>query len=117
MGALVKRVLRVLLVQGALVLSAANAFAQGGDTFAQGGDTIAQGGDTIARLAGRAVSAVHLDVEGRRADAPELLALLDVRAGAPLDLAALRASVIQLYSAGRFEDVSVRAVDAGAASS
>lgn len=100
MGALGRRVLLVLLVQGALVLSAATAFAQAGDP--------------IARLAGRNVTAVHLDVEGRRSDAPELLALLDVRAGAPLDLAALRASVIQLYSAGRFEDVSVRAVDAGA---
>lgn len=100
MGALVRRVLLVLLVQGALVLSAS--------------DVSAQAADPVARLAGRAVSAVHLDVEGRRSDAPELLALLDVRAGAPLDLAALRVSVIQLYSAGRFDDVSVRAVEAGA---
>ncbi len=74
----------------------------------------AQTPDTIARLAGRRVTAVHLDLEGRRSDAPELVALLDVRAGEPLELAALRASLIQLFSAGRFEDVSVRGVEAGA---
>lgn len=96
MGALATR---VVLVACALVLSAANAFAQGADP--------------IPRLAGRNVSAVHLDLEGRRSDAPELLALLDVRAGQPLDLAALRASIIQLFTAGRFEDVSVRAVENG----
>lgn len=100
MSARVKRVLLVLLVPGALVLSGANAFAQGPDS--------------ISRLAGRNVTAVHLDVEGRRSDAPDLLALLDVRGGEPLDLAALRASVIQVFSAGRFEDVSVRAVESGA---
>ncbi|TAK17497.1 MAG: hypothetical protein EPO35_02905, partial [Acidobacteria bacterium] len=96
MGARVKQVLLVLLVPGALVLGALNAFAQGADP--------------IASFAGRPVTAVHLDLEGRRSDAPELLALLDVRAGQPLDLAALRVSLIQLYSAGRFDDVSVRAV-------
>ena len=74
---------------------------------------LAQTPDPIASLAGRAVTAVHLDLEGRRSDAPELLALLDVRAGQPLDLAALRVSLIQLYSAGRFDDVSVRAVPSG----
>ncbi len=74
----------------------------------------AQTADPIARLAGRNVSAVHLDLEGRRSDAPELRALLDVRAGEPLDLAALRVSIIQLFAAGRFEDVSVRATERGA---
>lgn len=74
----------------------------------------AQTPDAISRLAGRNVTAVHLDIESRRSDAPELLALLDVRVGTPLDLAALRASVIQLYSAGRFEDVAVRGIEAGA---
>jgi outer membrane protein insertion porin family len=97
MGALVKQVLLVLLVPGALVLSA--------------GPARAQVVDPISRLAGRNVSAIHLDLEGQRSDAPELLALLDVRPGQPLDLSALRASVIQLFAAGRFEDVSVRAVE------
>jgi outer membrane protein insertion porin family len=100
MGALVKRVLLVLLVPGALVLLPARSFAQAGDP--------------VARFVGRNITAVHLDVEGRRTDAPELLALLDVRPGQPLDLAALRASLLQLFTAGRFEDISARAVESGA---
>jgi outer membrane protein insertion porin family len=100
MRALVKGVLLVLLVPGALVLSPARSFAQTPDP--------------IARFVGRSITAVHLDVEGRRSDSPDLIALLDVRAGQPLDLAALRASVIQLFAAGRFEDISVRGVESGA---
>lgn len=71
----------------------------------------AQTADPIARFVGRTVTAIHLDLEGRSADAPDLAVLLDVHVGQPLDLAALRVSVIQLYSAGRFEDVSVRGVE------
>lgn len=70
--------------------------------------------DPVDRLAGRVITAIHLDVEGRRSDAPELLALLDVRPRQPLDLAALRASILQLHSAGRFDDIRVRAVVSGA---
>lgn len=70
--------------------------------------------DPVAALAGRMVTAIHLDIEGRRADSPEFMALLEVVRGAALDLAALRASMTQLYSAGRFEDIRVRAVPSGA---
>lgn len=72
--------------------------------------------DAIDRLAGRLVAAIHFDVEGRRSDAPDLFALLEVQRGRPLDLAALRASVMQLSSAGRFDDIRVRAVPPGAGS-
>lgn len=98
-GALVRWCARAA---GALVLSclAAPAFAQTADA--------------IARFVGRNITAVHLDVEGRRDDRPELLALLDVRAGQPLDLASLRASLIELFAVGRFEDIAVRGVESGA---
>jgi outer membrane protein assembly factor BamA len=93
----VKRALLLLVLAGALALSSLNAYAQSADP--------------VARFAGRAVTAVYFDFEGRRAPAPELMALVDVRAGQPLDLVALRASLVQLYSAGRFDDNSVRAVE------
>lgn len=63
-----------------------------------------------ALLAGQTVTEVRLETEGVRTEAPELLALLDVRTGQPLDLAALRVSIIQLYTTGRFENVSARGV-------
>ncbi|MEI6245921.1 MAG: POTRA domain-containing protein, partial [Acidobacteriota bacterium] len=75
----------------------------------------AQSADAVDRLAGRPITAVHLDIEGRRSDARELLDLLEVQPGQPLDLAQVRASIVQLHSAGRFEDIRVRGVasDAG----
>jgi outer membrane protein assembly factor BamA len=73
----------------------------------------AQTPDPIARMVGRTVSAVRLDIEGTPTRAPELIALIDVRVGQPLDLSALRVSLMQLFSAGRFENVSVRGVDNG----
>ena len=74
----------------------------------------AQSADAVDRLAGRPITAVHLDIEGRRSDARELLDLLEVQPGQPLDLAQLRASIMQLHSAGRFEDIRVRGVVSGA---
>ncbi len=71
--------------------------------------------DAIDQLAGRLVAAVHFDVEGRRSDTPDLFALIEMQAGRPLDLGALRASVLQLSSAGRFDDIRVRAVAPGPA--
>ncbi len=70
----------------------------------------AQTPDAIDRLAGRRITSIHLDVEGRRTDAPELLALLDLQRNQLLDLAALRASIMQLHNAGRFDDIRVRGV-------
>jgi outer membrane protein assembly complex protein YaeT len=70
--------------------------------------------DAIDRLVGRTVTAIHLDIEGRRADTPDLLVVLEVKVNRPLDVAELRASMVQLQSAGRFEDVRVRGItDAG----
>jgi len=70
--------------------------------------------DAIDRLAGRIVTAIHMDVEGHRSDEPELMALLDVQRNRPLNLAELRASIAQLHSAGRFDDIRVRGVVSGA---
>lgn len=69
--------------------------------------------DAVDRLAGRTVTAIRFDVEGRRTEAPDLLALLEVVRDRPLDLAALRASLMQLHGAGRFDDIRVRGVASG----
>jgi outer membrane protein insertion porin family len=74
----------------------------------------AQTTDPIDRLVGRPITAIHLDVEGRRTDAPDLLELIEVQRNQPLDLATLRASVMQLHSAGRFDDIRVRGVESAA---
>jgi len=91
-------------LMGALAL-AAPALAQTGTTAP----------DAIDRLVGRIVTAIHFDLEGRPTDTPELFALVEVQRGQPLDLGALRTSVIQLSSAGRFDDIHVRAVPSAAA--
>ena len=74
----------------------------------------AQAPDAIDRLAGRRVTAIHLDVEGRRSDSAELLALVEVQRDQPLNLAELRGSIMQLHSAGRFDDIRVRGLVSGA---
>ena len=66
-----------------------------------------------AGLAGRRVTAVHIEIEGRREAAPDLRALIETAAGAPLDPREARESIAQLYAAGRFEDVRVDAVPDG----
>src|SRR5690606_17697695 len=53
---------------------------------------------------------VLIEIEGRRETAPDLAALIETQAGAPLDPAEARESIAQLYAAGRFEDVRVDAV-------
>lgn len=82
--------------------------------LAQTRPTAAEPMDAIDRLAGRVVTAIHLDAEGQRNDAPDLLGLIEVRRGQPLDLMQLRASMAQLFSAGRFDNIAVRAVESGA---
>lgn len=102
------------LVRSTLACACAVALMCGGAAaFAQERPAAAASPDAIDRLAGRVVTAIHLDVEGRREDAPELLALIEVRRGQPLDLVQLRASMAQLFSAGRFDDLSVRVVESG----
>ena len=67
-----------------------------------------------AGLAGRTVTAIYIEIEGRREAAPDLRVLIETRAGAPLDPREARESIAQLYAAGRFEDVRVDAVPEGA---
>ncbi len=77
------------------------------------GPVTTQQADAIDRLSGRIVTAIHMDVEGHRTDEPELMALLDVQRNKPLNLAELRASITQMHSAGRFDDIRVRGVLSG----
>ncbi|MEX2273645.1 MAG: POTRA domain-containing protein [Vicinamibacterales bacterium] len=65
-------------------------------------------------LLGLPVTAVHIEIEGRRESAPDLMALIETHIGAPLDAAQARESLAQLSSAGRFEDVRVDGVREGA---
>lgn len=70
--------------------------------------------DAIDGLAGRIVTAIHVDVEGRRTDEAAVLALINIERNRPLNLAELRASIMQLHNVARFDDIRVRGVAAGA---
>lgn len=60
-------------------------------------------------VAGRTVTAVQIEIEGRREAAPDLRALIETGEGRPLNLREARESIAQLYAAGRFDDVRVDA--------
>ena len=64
-------------------------------------------------LIGLRITAVHIDIEGRREAAPELRDLIETRAGAVLDARQARESIAQLFAVGRFDDVRVEAVREG----
>lgn len=63
-----------------------------------------------AGMAGQTVTAIHIEIEGRRETAPDLRVLIETRTGEPLDPRDARESIAQLYAAGRFEDVRVDAI-------
>ena len=65
-------------------------------------------------LSGLLVTAVSIEIEGRREPATDLRALIETREGQPLDARFARESIAQLYAAGRFADVRVDAVRDGA---
>ena len=67
-----------------------------------------------ADLSGLLVTAVHIEIEGRREPATDLRALIETLEGKPLDARLARESIAQLYAAGRFADVRVDAVPDGA---
>src|SRR5688572_23179182 len=60
-----------------------------------------------AELSGLLVTAVTIEIEGRREAAADLRALIETREGMPLDPRLARESIAQLYAAGRFADVRV----------
>lgn len=59
---------------------------------------------------GRTVTAVHITVEGRHDDRANYDVMLELLQGQPLTVAAVRSSLAQLLSSGRFDDVVVRAL-------
>nr|MDQ3070106.1 hypothetical protein [Acidobacteriota bacterium] len=61
-------------------------------------------------LAGVTITAVHVEIEGRRDPAVDLRTLIETRAGAPLDPQLARESIAQLFAVGRFDDVRIEAV-------
>jgi outer membrane protein insertion porin family len=65
-----------------------------------------------AQYVGRPVQEIRLQIEGTPTSDPNLLDLVPPRAGAPLEIAAVRESIGHLYSLGRFQDVQVEAADA-----
>ncbi len=68
----------------------------------------------VSRFLGRPVTAVHLGVEGRAVQDEALLALVETHVSAPLTMAAVRESILHLFSLGRYEDVVVDAVASAA---
>lgn len=66
-----------------------------------------------AAYVGKSITSVTLMEEGRRLDDQMLLSLIESRAGTPLSMAAIRETIAHLYSLGRFQEVSVEAVDEG----
>ncbi len=62
-----------------------------------------------ARVIGKPVTAVHLVSEGRPADEPVLVDLIETRVGQPLSMSAVRETIAHLFSLGRFQDVRVEA--------
>jgi outer membrane protein assembly complex protein YaeT len=62
-----------------------------------------------ADVIGKPVTEVHLVSEGRPADEPALVDLIETRVGQPLSMAAVRESITHLFSLGRFQDVQVDA--------
>lgn len=65
-------------------------------------------------LAGLPVTAVHIEIEGRRERAPDLRDLIETRVGAPLEPRQARESIAQIFAVGRFDDVRVDATREGA---
>lgn len=61
---------------------------------------------------GRPVEVVHVLVEDKPSSDPVLLDLVDIRAGQPLSMSAVRESMAHLFGLGRFQDVQVDASDA-----
>lgn len=66
-----------------------------------------------AAYAGKPIADVRLVSEGRPADEPAMVALVETRVGQPLSMAAVRETIIHLFSLGRFQDIQVDAVPAG----
>jgi outer membrane protein assembly complex protein YaeT len=66
-----------------------------------------------SQYAGRPVADVQLLVENKPTTDPQLVDLVEVRAGQPLSMATVRESIAHIYSLGRFQDVQVEASAAG----
>jgi len=60
----------------------------------------------------RNVGAVIVTIEGRPTTEPALLEVLEAKAGAPLQMSDVRATITHFYSLGRFSDVQVEAENA-----
>jgi outer membrane protein insertion porin family len=67
----------------------------------------------IDELLGRPIVAVRLESAGEEVREPALLELVEAKPGTVLTVAAVRESVLHLFSLGRFRDVRVEATAAG----
>ncbi|MCC7417438.1 MAG: BamA/TamA family outer membrane protein [Acidobacteria bacterium] len=63
----------------------------------------------VSDYLGRTVSAVRLEIEGVGVADPNLLGVVETRAGARLSMMDVRESIAHLFSLGRFDDVEVQA--------
>lgn len=67
-----------------------------------------------AAYAGRAVTAVRIDLDGRPVTDPGVVDLVETRVGFALSLAQVRQSIAHLFNLGRFQDIQVEASRDGA---
>lgn len=71
------------------------------------------GAQSVAsQYAGRPVEDVRMLVENKPSTEAALLELIEVHAGEPLSMAAVRETITHIYSLGRFQDVQVEAAPA-----
>jgi outer membrane protein assembly complex protein YaeT len=63
----------------------------------------------VAEYVGQPVASIGIRIEDRAVADPRLSELIETRVGEPLAMAAVRESILHLYSLGRFEDIRVDA--------
>ena len=68
----------------------------------------------VGDYVGKPIASIRVELEGREVTDPKVLQIIDMKAGTPLSMVAVRETVSRLFALGRFEDVRVRASGASA---
>ena len=63
----------------------------------------------VGDYVGKPIASIRVELEAREVTDPKLLQIIEMKAGAPLSMVAVRETVSRLFALGRFEDVRVLA--------
>src|SRR5476649_1021538 len=63
----------------------------------------------VGDYVGKPIVSIRVELEGREVTDPKILQIIEMKAGAPLSMVAVRETVSRLFALGRFEDVRVLA--------